>query len=347
MTTWIEEACTAGARRAQACQALGLTVRTVQRWRAAGEVRPDGRHAAAQRPTPANALSPEERAQVLATVNRPEFADRSPKQIVPLLADRGEYLASESTIYRVLRAENQLARRGRAKPPTRQRPAPLVATAPNQVWTWDITYLATTVRGSFFYLYLILDLFSRKIVGWEVHEHASADQAAALFRQSHRREGVDRGALTLHSDNGAPMKGATMLATLQKLGVVPSFSRPAVSNDNPFSEALFRTLKYTPAYPEGPFEDVAAARAWVATFIPWYNEQHLQSAIRFVTPGQRHRGEEVALLQQRRAVYEAAKARHPCRWSGAIRNGQPVGSVSLNPGKPPRKGTANSQSVAT
>jgi putative transposase len=199
--TWIDEACTAGARRARACQTLGLTLRTVQRWRAADEVRPDGR-AAAQRPIPANALSPEERAEVLATVNRPEFADRSPKQIVPLLADRGEYLASESTIYRVLRAAGQLAHRGRAQPPTRQRPAPLVATAPHQVWTWDITYLATTVRGSFFYLYLILDLFSRKIVGWEVHEHESADQAAALFRQSHLREGVDRHALTLHSDNG-------------------------------------------------------------------------------------------------------------------------------------------------
>ena len=138
-----------------------------------------------------------------------------------------------------------------------------------------------------------------------------------------------------------------MLATLQKLGVVPSFSRPSVSNDNPYSEALFRTLKYTPAYPEGPFEEVAAARTWVAIFVPWYNEQHLPSAICFVTPGQRHRGEEVALLQQRRAVYEAAKARQPCRWSGAMRNWQPVGSVSLNPGKPPRKGTANSKSVAT
>ncbi len=143
------------------------------------------------------------------------------------------------------------------------------------------------------------------------------------------------------------MKGATMLATLQRLGVVPSFSRPSVSNDNPCSEALFRTLKYTPTYPDSPFEEVAAARAWVATFVPWYNEQHLPSAICFVTPGQRHRGEEVALLQQRRAVYEEAKARQPCRWSGAIRNWQPVGSVSLNPGKPLRKGTANSKSVAT
>ena len=347
MSTWIDEACTAGARRAAACQTLGLSVRTVQRWREAGEVQTDGRRAAAQRRTPANALSPEERAQVLVTANRPEFADRSPKQIVPLLADRGEYLASESTFYRILRAASQLARRGRAKPPTRQRPAPLVATAPNQVWTWDITYLATTLRGSFFYLYLILDLFSRKIVGWEVHAHESADQAAALFRQSHLREGVDPAALALHSDNGAPMKGATMLATLQKLGVVPSFSRPSVSNDNPFSEALFRTLKYTPAYPEGPFENVAAARAWVATFVSWYNQRHLHSAIRFVTPDQRHRGDDVGLLGQRAAVYDNAKARHPARWSGPVRNWEPVGPVSLNPGKPSGKELANSKSTAS
>lgn len=260
MITWIDEAGTAGARRTQVCQTLGLTVRTVQRWRAAGEAQPDGRPAAAPRRTPANARSPAERAQLLATVNRPACAACSPQQSVPLLADHGEYLASASTRYRLLRAAGQLARRGRAKPPTRQRPTPLVATAPHQVWTWDLTDLATTVRGSFCYRYLILDLFSRKIVGWEVPGHASADQAAALFRQSQRREGVDRGALTRHADNGAPMKGATMLATLHRLGVVPSFSRPAVSNDNPCSAALFRTLKYTPAYPDAPCEEIAGAR---------------------------------------------------------------------------------------
>jgi len=133
-----------------------------------------------------------------------------------------------------------------------------------------------------------------------------------------------------------------MLATLQRLGVIPSFSRPAVSNDNPYSEALFRTVMYTPAYPEGPFGSLEAARAWVADFAPWYNEQHCHSGIRFVTPGQRHRGEEQAVLQQRIAVYEAAKAQHPIRWSGAIRNWTPVGPVSLNPGKPSAQEDCNS-----
>ena len=153
MIAWIDEACAAGARRDRACAVLGVTLRSVQRWRDQGEVKGDGRQTAAQLRTPANALAPAERAQVLALVNRPEFADQSPKQIVPRLADQGEYLASESTLYRVLRAEEQLAHRGKAKPPTRERPAPLVATGPNQVWTWDITYLPTTVRGIFFYLY--------------------------------------------------------------------------------------------------------------------------------------------------------------------------------------------------
>ncbi len=282
----------------------------------------------------------------MAAVNHPELADRSPQPIVPRLADQGEYLASESTAYRLLRAERPLAPRGKAKPATRRRPEPRVATGPNPIWTWDITYLATPVRGAFFYLYLILDRFSRKIVGWEVQAQESAAHAAHLFRLSYLREGVDGDELTLHSDNGAPMKGATMRATLQRLGVIPSFSRPAVSNDNPYSAALFLTLKYTPAYPEGPFASLEAARAWVARFVPWYNEQHRHSGIRFVTPGQRHGGEEVEVLRQRAAVYEAAKAQHPLRWSGNIRNWQSVGPVSLNPGKPSSQEGCNSNHVA-
>ncbi len=225
---------------------------------------------------------------------------------------------------------------------TRRRPASLVATGPNPIWTWDITDLATPVRGAFFYLYLIVDLFSRKIVGWEVHAQESAPYAAQLFRSAYLREAVSGAALTLHSDNGAPMKGATMRATLQRLGVVSSFSRPAVSNDNPYSEALFRTVKYTPAYPEGPFASLDAARSGVAHFVPWYNEVHYHSSIRFVTPGQRHREEEPAVLQQRAAVYEAARAQHPSRWSGEIRNWTPVGPVSLNPGKPSDREDGNS-----
>ena len=337
MIAWIDQACAQGARRHRACEVLGLTLRCVQRWQQAGEVREDGRKAVAQRRTPANALTPAERQQVLEVANRPELADLSPKQIVPWLADQGEYLASESSFYRILRDAEQLAHRGKAKPPTQRRPEPWVASGPNQVWTWDITYLATNVRGVFLYLYLIVDLFSRKIVGWEVHEQESAEHAAALFRQSYLREGVDGTSLVLHSDNGAPLKGATLLATLQRLGVVPSFSRPSVSNDNPFSEALFRTLKYTPAYPDDPFISLEDARAWVARFVPWYNGVHLHSAIRFVTPEQRHRGEDHERLRRRTEVYEAAKARNPVRWSGDIRNWEPVGPVSLNPGKPSSK----------
>jgi putative transposase len=334
---WIDEACAQGARRHKACEVLGLTLRCVQRWREDGGIREDGRRAAAQRRTPANALTPAEREKILEVVNRPEFADLSPKQIVPRLADQGEYIASESSLYRVLREEEQLAHRGKAKPAARRRPEPLVAAGPHQVWTWDITYLPTPVRGVFFYLYLILDLYSRKIVGWEIHAQESADHAAALFRQSYLREGVDRAALSLHSDNGAPMKGATMLATLQRLGVMPSFSRPSVSNDNPFSEALFRTLKYTPAYPDGPFASVEAARAWAAGFVPWYNGVHLHSTLQFVTPEQRHQGEDRERLRRRAEVYEAAKARRPDRWSSPTRNWDPVGPVSLNPGRPAGK----------
>jgi putative transposase len=140
--------------------------------------------------------------------------------------------------------------------------------------------------------------------------------------------------LVLHSDNGAPMKGATLLATLQRLGIVPSFSRPSVSNDNPYSESLFGTLKYTPAFPDQPFESLEAARAWVATFVPWYNERHQHSGIRFVTPMARHNGTEQAILEHRQAVYEAAKQRHPERWTGKTRNWSPVGIVWLNPDKP-------------
>lgn len=234
-----------------------------------------------------------------------------------------------------MRAEKQLAHRGKAKAPAHSRPQPLVASGPSQVWSWDITYLATTVMGMFFYLYLylILDVFSRKIVGWEVYAEQTSELADVVFRKAHLREGVGTRELVLHSDNGSPMKGATLLDTLQRLGVVPSFSRPSVSNDNPYSEALFKTCKHPPGFPEKPFENIEKAREWVAGFVGWYNEEHRHSGIRFVTPGERHRGEDKVILQQRKAVYEAAKAKHPERWSGDIRNWDRVESVSLNPSK--------------
>lgn len=306
----------------------------MQRWQKEDEVKADGRKEAAQGRTPKNALSPKIEERILEVINQPEFADKTPHQIVPMLADRGIYIASEATFYRVMRKHKQLTHRGKAKPPTRKRPGPLKADGPNQLWSWDITYLMTSVSGVYFYLYLIMDVFSRKIVGWEVYACESSEHASEVFEKAHLREGVGAKKLRLHSDNGAPMKGATMLATLQKLGVVPSFSRPSVSNDNPYSESLFKTLKYRPAYPEQPFADLDEARHWVRDFVLWYNEEHRHSQISFVTPAQRHRGEDTAILAQRQQIYAAARAEHSERWSGNTRSWKRIDTVYLNPGKP-------------
>lgn len=333
MINLVDEACNAGSRLEAVCEILEISPRTVQRWREEGDVKTDGRLAAAKERVPANRFSAEDRQHILEVANRPEFASKSPSQTVPALADHGEYFASESTFYRVLRDEKQLVHRGKAKKPKHSRPQPLVAADSNQVWSWDITYLATTVTGIFFYLYLIMDVFSRKIVGWEIYGEQKDELANIVFSKAHLRENIGDREIFLHSDNGSPMKGATLLATMQRLGVIPSFSRPSVSNDNPYSEALFRTCKYHPGFPEKPFENMEKAREWVAGFVLWYNEEHLHSGIRFVTPGSRHRGEDQAILEQRKAVYEAAKAAHPERWSQSTRNWDRIESVALNPSK--------------
>ena len=322
----ITEATQQGARKGPACAVLGLSLRTVQRWEREGltDRRPGSRA------RPANALSETERAEVLTRLNSAEFAGESPNQVVVKLADRGEYLASEASLYRLLREEKLLAHRQNSAPARRHQATLLAATGPNQIWSWDITWLRSPVRGWFFYLYLILDLYSRKIVAWQVHERECAEYAAALATEACFLEGIGgETPLVLHADNGGPMKGASMLATLQWLGVVPSFSRPRVSDDNPFSEALFRTLKYRPDYPERAFADIEQARTWVEQFVRWYNYEHQHSGIRFLTPQQRHTGEDQAILQHRHAVYQEARRRHPERWSGATRNWTPVGAVEL------------------
>jgi putative transposase len=333
----IEEAGVAGARRHKACAVLEIDVRTLQRWQKTLQDENslvDQRKAAAAGRTPANKLSDAERQEILGICHSPGLRSLPPSQIVPRLADEGAYVASESSFYRVLRDADQVNRRGRAKAPRSvPKPEGFQATGANQVWSWDITFLASAIRGAFYRLYLVEDIFSRKIVGWEVHEDESADHASVLIRKACLAEGIRQQGLVLHADNGGPMKGATMLATLQKLGVVPSFSRPSVSDDNPYSESLFRTLKYTPAYPGKPFESVEDARRWVHGFVQWYNGEHRHSAIRYVTPNQRHHGEEHGLLKRRDAVYNAAKQRNPERWSGNTRNWTPVTEVWLNPPK--------------
>jgi transposase InsO family protein len=329
--TLIEEAQQAGARQSEACNSIGVTAKTIQRWKQADNEQ-DGRIEATH--TPANKLTEGERQQMIAVVNEPDYEDLPMNKIVPKLADKGIYIASESSFYRVLKAENQLQHRQKSKPARQvKKPKALVATRSNQLYSWDITYLPTTVKGIFLYLYLVMDIYSRKIVGWQVYENESSALAAELMTDICQREGIERNQVTLHSDNGSPMKGATMLVTLQELGVVPSFSRPSVSNDNPYSESLFRTLKYRPEYPEKPFSDLATARDWVNFFVGWYNKEHLHSAIKFVTPEQRHTGQDEAILKRRTEVYQQAKLNNPNRWSGEIRNWDAVEEVHLNPEK--------------
>jgi transposase InsO family protein len=317
-----------GATQARACEVLGLDSRTVQRWQRC----PDGDDLRRGPKTrPANALTEEEQAKILELATAPEFVGLSPHQLVAKLADMSMFVGSEASIYRLLRRRRLLKHRDRSKPRTHRRPRELAATGPNQVWAWDITYLPAGVRGTFWYLYAILDVWSRKVVGWAVHDVQSDDLAAALVDETCAREAVVREQLVLHSDNGAAMKGKTMLVKLEQLGVLPSFSRPRVSDDNPFPEALFRTLKYRPSYPDKPFVTLQDARCWVTTFVGWYNDDHQHSGIRFVTPSQRHAGHDVAILAHRAEVYRDARLRNPSRWSGGTRNWTPISTVRLNP----------------
>ncbi len=332
----IQAACQAGARIHKACEIVGIAERTLQRWKAQdGLVVGDGRPNAV-RPTPAHALTPVEREQIVSLANEPRFADMPPARIVPMLADEGQYIASESSFQRVLRALGQTRHRGRAKAPRQRRaPSTHVAAAPRQLWSWDMTYLPSHVTGRWYFLYLILDVFSRKIVGFEVHDSDDAEHAARLVQRTALAEDIHAVARedrpVLHGDNGATLKATTVLAMLHWLGVKPSYSRPRVSDDNAFVESLFRTAKYRPEFPSAGFADLQAAREWAHRFVHWYNHEHRHSAIRYVSPAQRHAGDDAALLAARHALYTQARARHPARWSSDTRNWTPIGAVTLNP----------------
>ena len=253
---------------------------------------------------------------------------------MPVLADQGLYIGSESSFYRVLRAHGQVHRRGRARPPQEPRAVPrLRAIAPNQLWSWDITYLPTTVRGIWLYLYLVIDVWSRKVVAWDVAEREDPAIAADLVSRACLRERISKGRkqpLILHADNGNAMRAATRESRLEELGVLRSFSRPRVSNDNPYSESLFRTMKYRPDYPSRPFISKDEACTWVASFVDWYNHRHHHSGIKFVTPQQRHNGAATAIGQQRAEVYEKARRANPTRWSRDTRCWRQSAEVWIN-----------------
>jgi transposase InsO family protein len=309
---------------------LEVSLRTLERWEKEPD-KEDGRRG--PKTACGHRLSEQEKQVMLEVCNSREYRNLSPWQIVARLADAGEYLGSESSFYRVLKQNELLTHRHNSKPRGTHRPKDLVARKPNEVWSWDITYLNSAIRGSYYYLYLVEDIYSRKIVGWTIEEVESSEHGGRLIERICTEQAILQGQLTIHSDNGAPMKGATLLATLERLGVASSFSRPGVSDDNPYSESLFKTLKYRPSYPERAFAGIDQAKAWVSRFVQWYNSEHLHSAIRFVTPEARHQGRDAAILAKRTAVYEQAKRNNPLRWSGPTRNWSPITEVFLNPKK--------------
>lgn len=329
----IKEASSSGARRFKCCELLKLSLRTLERWERSPELE-DGRKGPNHSP---HALSDEEKDLIITVANSEKYRDLSPAKIVPTLADEGKYIASESSFFRVLRSNKMMSHRSNSSPRRLIPPEELVATRPNEIWSWDITYLKTAIRGKFYYLYLPMDLFSRMIVHWEIHEFENSDLSSRMIENACLGNNVKKDQVVLHSDNGGPMKGATMLATLQRIGVVPSFSRPSVSNDNPYSESLFKTLKYCPHYPDKGFDSLEDARAWMTKFVHWYNEIHLHSGIKFVTPYSRHYGLDVEVLQNRKMVYATAKAKNPKRWSRQTRCWDQDNQVFLNPRKEKEK----------
>lgn len=331
MVDSVLEAVESGASKARACETIELNIRTFQRWIKGDDVQPD-RRPTAKRPAPKNKFSKREYQAILDCCNNKEYESMPPCQIVPSLADKGKYIGSESSFYRVLKAENQLQHRGRSKPKkASKKPTSYTATAPNQVWSWDISYLPTPVIGQHYYLYLFMDIYSRKIVGAEVYAQESGDHAADLLQRSTWKEKCAGQNLVLHSDNGAPMKSFTLREKMYDLGIITSRSRPRVSNDNPYSEAMFKTLKYCPQWPEFGFTSIDDARIWVDEFVAWYNGIHRHSGIRYVTPTERHEGLDVEILEHRKRVYSSAQARHPERWSKGIRDWSYIDKVELNP----------------
>jgi len=330
----IEQARRAGARLRTACGIARVDPRTLQRWQTGEGLKSGDGRPRAVRPASAHALSEMERQRIVEVANEPRFAELPPARIVPMLADEGTYIASESSFSRVLRAHGQTHHRGRAAAPRRVRPPTThVATGPRQVWTWDMTFLPTKVLGIWCYLYLILDVYSRKIVGFEVHEHDDSDHAVNLLRRTALAEGLHALAQkpVLLGDNGSTLKATTVLAMMHWLGLKASYSRPRVSDDNAFVESLFRTAKYRPEFPTKGFADLQQARLWASSFVCWCNNDHRHSGIRYVSPAQRHAGQDRQVLAARHELYVQAKAAHPRRWARHTRNWSPITVVTLNP----------------
>lgn len=324
----IEEAHSSGARYFKACQVLKISVKTFQRWRSDGKATLDKRKGAI-RSKPSFALSESEEQEILDICHKKEFATLAPAQIVPKLADRGIYLASESTFYRVLKKHKENIRRGRSKRPVKRQAPQLVASAPNHIWATDITWLPGPVVGMFFYLYAIIDIYSRKIVGFEVYEVESSENLKTVLSKAiSKLKGIKP--QIFHSDNGSPMKGQSLMEFLYFLNISKTFSRPRVKNDNAHIESFFKTLKYFPAYPYSGLKDITEARIWVSEFMTVYNDIHLHSGINYVTPSQKYEQLDIEILKNRQLTYSKAMNDNPQRWSmRKTRDFTPTGSTTV------------------
>lgn len=310
----------------EACEMLAVPRPSYYRWR-----RPPARRLRQERGPSPRALAPEERQGVLEVLHAPRFSDRSPAAVVATLLDEGQYLCSPRTMYRILAATDEVReRRCQLRRPSYAKPE-LLATGPNQVWTWDLTKLRGPEKWTYFYLYVVLDLFSRLVVAWMLAHRESGELARDLLAQAYDEQGIEPGQLVVHSDRGSAPTAKTLTQLYADLGVEPSLSRPSVSNDNPFSEAHFKTLKYAPGYPDrfGGYED---GLGLCRRFFPWYNHEHRHSALAYLTPAQVHYGQAETTLDQRRRVLEAARARHPERFPlGAPRVARLPAAVWINP----------------
>lgn len=313
-----------------ACRALGVSRGSLYRERRAATATAA---APSARSAPPRALSPAEQAQVREILNGERFQDSAPRQVYAALLDEKQYLCSWRTMYRILDQHREVReRRDQLRHPTYSKPE-LLATAPNQLWSWDITKLLGPAKWTYYYLYVILDVFSRYVVGWMVATGESAALAEHLIAETCAKQGIPSGQLTIHADRGSAMTSKPVALLMADLGVTKTHSRPHVSNDNPFSESQFKTLKYRPDYPDR-FGCLADARRWGQAFFHWYNHEHHHSGLALLTPATVHHGRTAAVLAVRQAVLQQAYAAHPERFvKGAPAPQQPPTAVWINPPK--------------
>jgi putative transposase len=333
---------------APACRALAVARATVYRWKAEDDVAPQGlqgNEVTTAEPVPREsprALEPEERQAVLDVLHSERFVDRSPAEVHATLLDEGKYLCSERTMYRILADEGETReRRNQLVHPVYRKPE-LLATKPNEVWSWDITKLLGPAKWTYYYLYVLLDIFSRYVVGWMVAHRESATLAKRLIEGTCGGQGIELGQLTVHADRGTSMTSKTVAQLMADLGITKTHSRPHVSNDNPFSESQFKTLKYCPEFP-GRFGSLEDAQAFLRPFFTWYNREHRHSGIGMLTPEDVHYGRGPSVLEKRASVLAAAFAARPDRFvKGPPKPAALPEAVWINP---PAKGVNDTEVV--